>query len=71
MPQRYDDGVFPADPWNAQTVKKLINDIENGQIDVVVVYKIDRLSRSMADFMKLMELFDRQKGLLRFCYPAF
>lgn len=60
-PQRYDDGGFSGGSIERPAVKKLINDIEAGLIDVVVVYKIDRLSRSMADFMKLMELFDRQK----------
>lgn len=61
MPQRYDDGGFSGGSMERPAVKKLINDIEDGLIDVVVVYKIDRLSRSMADFIKLMELFDRQK----------
>lgn len=46
---------------NSVSFRKLIHDIENGLIDVVVVYKIDRLSRSMADFMKFMELFDKHK----------
>ncbi len=40
-------------------MKRLLDDIEDGLVDVVVVYKIDRLSRSLADFAKLVEVFDR------------
>jgi site-specific DNA recombinase len=40
-------------------LKRLLDDIEDGLVDVVVVYKIDRLSRSLADFAKLVEVFDR------------
>ena len=42
-------------------LKRLMEDIEDGLVDVIVVYKIDRLSRSMADFMRIMEVFDRHK----------
>jgi site-specific DNA recombinase len=42
-------------------LKRLLRDIEAGQVDVVVVYKIDRLTRSLADFSKLIEVFDRKK----------
>lgn len=61
LPSRYDDGGFSGGSMERPAVKRLIQDIEDGLIDVVVVYKIDRLSRSMADFMKIMELFDKQK----------
>ncbi len=61
LPNRYDDGGFSGGSMERPAVKRLIQDLEDGLIDVVVVYKIDRLSRSMADFMKLMELFDKQK----------
>lgn len=61
IPQRYDDGGFSGGSMERPAVRRLIHDIENGLIDVVVVYKIDRLSRSMADFMKFMELFDKRK----------
>lgn len=41
-------------------LKKLMSDIEAGKIDVIVVYKIDRLSRSIADFMKMVEVFEKR-----------
>lgn len=59
LPDRYDDGGFSGGTIDRPGVRRLIQDIESGLIDVVVVYKIDRLSRSMADFMKLMELFEK------------
>jgi site-specific DNA recombinase len=59
LPDRYDDGGYSGGSMERPAVERLIQDIENGLIDVVVVYKIDRLSRSMADFMKIMELFDK------------
>lgn len=60
LPTKYDDGGFSGGSMERPAVKRLMKDIEDGLIDVVVVYKIDRLSRSMADFMKIMELFDKQ-----------
>ena len=52
----------PAGRWIALplSVKRLVADIEQGMVDVVVVYKIDRLSRSLMDFAKLVEVFDAQ-----------
>src|ERR1700730_835160 len=50
---------FPAARWSG-ALKRLIADIEAGQIDVVVVYKVDRLTRALADFAKLVEVFDRR-----------
>ena len=49
----------PARPWSAPALQRLLADIEAGRIDVVVVYKIDRLSRALMDFAKLVEVFDR------------
>ncbi len=43
-------------------LKRLLRDIQDGKIDIVVVYKIDRLSRSLADFAKMIQLFDRYKA---------
>lgn len=57
LPDRYDDGGFSAKDLNRPAAKRLLQDIEANKIDVVVVYKIDRLSRSMADFVDLMKLF--------------
>jgi len=55
----YDDGGISGGTLERPGLKRLTADIEEGLIDVVVVYKIDRLSRSLADFAKLVEVFDR------------
>lgn len=59
--------VFPADPWIVLR-SKLMRDIENGLIDVVVVYKVDRLSRALSDFAKLIDLFDKHN--VSFLFPS-
>ncbi|MDF1854195.1 recombinase family protein [Pseudooceanicola sp.] len=56
---QYDDGGVSGGTLERPGLKALMQDIEDGLIDVVVVYKIDRLSRSLADFAKLVEVFDR------------
>ena len=56
---QYDDGGFSGGTLERPGLQALIADIEDGLVDVVVVYKIDRLSRSLADFAKLVEVFDR------------
>ena len=55
----YDDGGFSGGTLERPALKRLLADIEEGLIDVVVVYKIDRLSRSLMDFSKLVDVFDR------------
>lgn len=55
----YDDGGFSGGTLERPALRRLIADIEAGRVDVVVVYKIDRLSRSLMDFAKLVEVFDR------------
>ena len=57
----YDDGGFSGGNLNRPGLQRLLADIREGLVDVIVVYKIDRLSRSLADFAKLVELFDAQK----------
>jgi len=59
--ERYDDGGFSGGTLDRPALKRLLADIEDGLIDVVVVYKIDRLSRSLMDFSKLVEVFDRNE----------
>jgi DNA invertase Pin-like site-specific DNA recombinase len=59
--ERYDDGGFSGGNLERPALKRLMHDIEMGRVDTVVVYKIDRLSRSLADFAKLVEIFDRHK----------
>ena len=56
---QYDDGGISGGTLERPALKQLLADIEDGLIDVVVVYKIDRLSRSLMDFSKLVEVFDR------------
>ena len=59
IPKRYDDGGFSGGNVNRPALKALMRDIENGEVDVVVVYKIDRLSRSLGDFTDLSKIFER------------
>ena len=61
VPDRYDDGGVSGGTIERPALKRLLVDISAGRIDVVAVYKIDRLSRSMLDFLKLIELFESQK----------
>jgi DNA invertase Pin-like site-specific DNA recombinase len=57
----YDDGGFSGGSTDRPALQELLADISEGKIDVVVVYKVDRLTRSLADFAKLVELFDSHK----------
>jgi site-specific DNA recombinase len=59
IPDRYDDGGFSGATLERPALRRLMADIEAGRIYIVVVYKIDRLSRSLMDFAKLVEVFDR------------
>ena len=56
LPTLYDDGGFSGGTMERPALKRLIADIEEGQIDVVVVYKVDRLTRALSDFAKLVEV---------------
>lgn len=56
----YDDPAFSGGNMERPGLKRLMADIEAGKIDVVVIYKIDRLTRSLADFSKMVEIFERQ-----------
>jgi site-specific DNA recombinase len=58
---RYDDGGFSGGTLDRPALKRLLADIEAGKVDVVVVYKIDRLSRSLMDFSRLVEVFDKHQ----------
>lgn len=55
---KYDDGGFSGGNTDRPALQRLLQDIQAGQIDIIVVYKVDRLTRSLADFAKLVELFD-------------
>jgi DNA invertase Pin-like site-specific DNA recombinase len=58
LPKHYDDGGYSGGNMDRPALQKLFEDIKEGLIDMVVVYKIDRLSRSIFDFAKIVELFD-------------
>ena len=55
---RYDDGGYSGGSTDRPALQRLLSDVKAGKIDVIVVYKVDRLTRSLADFAKLVELFD-------------
>ncbi|EAQ35309.1 resolvase [Nitrobacter sp. Nb-311A] len=55
---RYDDGGFSGGSTDRPALQKLLDDVRTRKINVIVVYKVDRLTRSLADFAKLVELFD-------------
>jgi DNA invertase Pin-like site-specific DNA recombinase len=55
---RYDDGGYSGGSTERPALQRLLTDVRTGKVDVIVVYKVDRLTRSLADFAKLVELFD-------------
>jgi len=61
VPERYDDGGFTGANMDRPALQRLLTDIEASRVDVVVVYKVDRLSRSLLDFARLIEVFDKRK----------
>jgi site-specific DNA recombinase len=58
IPTAYDDGGYSGGSMDRPGLQALLKDVEAGSIDIIVVYKVDRLTRSLADFAKLVELFD-------------
>lgn len=60
LPQMYDDGGISGGTMERPALKRLLADVAAGKIDVVVVYKVDRLTRSLADFAKIVEIFDQR-----------
>ena len=58
---KYDDGGFSGGNTDRPALQRLLQDVGAGKVDVIVVYKVDRLTRSLADFAKLVELFDAHK----------
>jgi len=61
LPQQYDDGGFSGGNLDRPALKALLEDITNGQVDTVVVYKVDRLTRSLTDFARLVEVLDQHE----------
>jgi site-specific DNA recombinase len=56
---KYDDGGFSGGNTDRPALQRLLEDVQSGKVDVIIVYKVDRLTRSLADFAKLVELFDK------------
>src|SRR5215472_14286272 len=55
---RYDDGGFSGGNMERPALKRLLDDVQAGRVNVIVVYKVDRLTRSLADFAKIVEALD-------------
>ena len=62
LPQAYDDGGFSGATMDRPALQQLLADITTGRVDTVVVYKIDRLTRSLADFAKIVEILDQRSA---------
>ncbi len=61
IPTHYDDGGYSGGTLKRPALQQLLQDVENGMVDMIVVYKIDRLTRSLIDFAKLVEVLDRNQ----------
>src|SRR5947199_1056166 len=61
LPDRFDDGGFSGASMDRPALRTLLMQVESGKIDCVLVYKVDRLSRSLLDFARLMEIFERRQ----------
>ncbi len=59
LPDRYDDGGYTGSNTDRPALKRLMQDLEDGKVDVVLVYKVDRLSRSLLDFVTVLQVFDK------------
>lgn len=60
LPTEYDDGGFSGGNLQRPALKRLLDDITAGKVDTIVVYKVDRLTRSLADFAKIVEQLDQR-----------
>lgn len=59
--KQYNDGGFSGGTMNRPAFQDLLQDVENGKVDIVVVYKVDRLTRSLMDFSKIVDVFDKHE----------
>jgi len=59
--QKYDDGGFSGGTIERPALKRLLEEVDAGRVDTIVVYKVDRLTRSLADFAKIVEKLDQQE----------
>lgn len=62
LPTEYDDGGYSGGNMERPALKKLLLDVQNGLVDIIVVYKIDRLTRSLMDFSKIVEVLDKHNA---------
>ena len=58
LSDRYDDGGYSGGSMERPGLEQLLSDVRDGRIDIIVVYKVDRLTRSLADFAKMVDLFE-------------
>ena len=61
LKEHYDDGGFSGGTMERPALERLLTDIQSGKVQTVVVYKVDRLTRSLTDFAKIIEIFDSHK----------
>ena len=59
LPDKYDDGGYTGGNTDRPALQKLIADIKEGKVNCIIVYKVDRMSRSLLDFVRLLELFEK------------
>jgi DNA invertase Pin-like site-specific DNA recombinase len=59
LPDRYDDGGFSGGNMQRPGMSRLMADVAAGKVDIILLYKIDRLTRSLADFAKIVEVLDK------------
>lgn len=62
VPQLYDDGGWSGGTMNRPAITQLLEDVKAGKVDIIVVYKVDRLTRSLADFAKIVEILDENEA---------
>ena len=62
LPNEYDDGGYSGGNMERPALKRLLQDVQNGLVDIIVVYKIDRLTRSLMDFSKIVEILDKHNA---------
>src|ERR1700691_2419608 len=61
LPSRYDDGGYSGGTIERPALKRLLQDVDAGKVNVIVVYKVDRLTRSLADFAQIVETLDAKR----------
>ncbi|MCE8525724.1 recombinase family protein [Ruegeria pomeroyi] len=59
LSEAYDDGGYSGGSMDRPGLQQLLNHVRNGRIDIIVVYKVDRLTRSLSDFARMVDTFDR------------